>query len=172
MMEIRTLEYGKRLSLDEKRLSAESRNSAVVAGESYFTYPARCSKGHDPIRYVSDSKCVYCVREYKASVFDPKRQKARRDANIEHTRAYRSANKARRKGAEGVFSSSDIKEHFLMQGGLCAGPRCKRNLSVSGFEIDHIVPVSKGGSNWPDNLQLLCAGCNRRKSSIMPEFWN
>ena len=32
------------------------------------------------------------------------------------------------------------------------------------FTIDHIVPLSKGGSDEPDNLALACFHCNRRKA--------
>ncbi len=31
------------------------------------------------------------------------------------------------------------------------------------LEVDHIVPVSKGGKTEPDNLQTLCWKCNREK---------
>ena len=31
------------------------------------------------------------------------------------------------------------------------------------FEIDHQLPESKGGDLNPDNLQLVCRGCNRTK---------
>jgi 5-methylcytosine-specific restriction endonuclease McrA len=32
------------------------------------------------------------------------------------------------------------------------------------FTIDHIIPVSKGGTNNLDNLCLACFHCNRKKS--------
>lgn len=33
------------------------------------------------------------------------------------------------------------------------------------FEIDHIMPESKGGQATLDNLQLLCRHCNRSKGT-------
>ncbi len=33
------------------------------------------------------------------------------------------------------------------------------------LEVDHILPVSRGGTNRPDNLQTLCWKCNRGKSN-------
>jgi len=35
------------------------------------------------------------------------------------------------------------------------------------LEYDHIIPVSKGGSNTERNIQLLCEKCNRQKSATI-----
>jgi 5-methylcytosine-specific restriction endonuclease McrA len=35
----------------------------------------------------------------------------------------------------------------------------------AGYEIDHIVPLSEGGSNDASNLQALCLMCHRVKSN-------
>lgn len=39
---------------------------------------------------------------------------------------------------------------------------CLKNIT-NGYQIDHLTPVSKEGSQWVSNLALVCADCNRRK---------
>ena len=42
--------------------------------------------------------------------------------------------------------------------------QCAKCGSRVNLEYDHIVPVSKGGSNTVRNVELLCESCNRSKS--------
>ena len=51
---------------------------------------------------------------------------------------------------------------------------CKKSLSwIVGQEtqatIDHVIPLSKGGTNGHDNLVLSCLKCNKEKGSKLPE---
>lgn len=45
------------------------------------------------------------------------------------------------------------------------GGRCAKCGSQEKLEYDHIIPISKGGSNTARNIQLLCEKCNRSKSA-------
>lgn len=47
-------------------------------------------------------------------------------------------------------------------------PMCRSGLTLElerDAQIDHIVPLSRGGTNDLVNLQMLCAECNRAKSN-------
>ena len=52
---------------------------------------------------------------------------------------------------------------FGKQEGHCAG--CRIMFPFRNFEIDHVIPRAKGGSEHVDNLQLLCGACNRAKGT-------
>ena len=54
-------------------------------------------------------------------------------------------------------------ELFGKQEGHCGG--CRMMFPFRNFEIDHVIPRAKGGSDHVDNLQLLCGACNRAKGT-------
>ena len=95
-----------------------------------------------------------------------------RAANPDKMAAKARNRRARKRNAHGSHTAADIRRIFDAQRGLCAN--CHARLLKSGkqkFHVDHIVPLVRGGSNWPDNLQLLCKPCNLRKGAKLPEVW-
>jgi hypothetical protein len=52
------------------------------------------------------------------------------------------------------------------------GWRCTYCGNTSGpFECDHVVPISRGGSNDPENLTTACKPCNRSKRAKLVGEW-
>ena len=66
-----------------------------------------------------------------------------------------------------ALMTSKLRQHIKERDGFT----CKKcGASVHNepnllLEIDHIIPVSKGGLTTEDNLQTLCWRCNRRKGA-------
>ena len=62
------------------------------------------------------------------------------------------------------YVSSELRESVRTFFQLrCAYCQTAESLTVAIFEIEHIVPTSKGGSTEFDNLCLACPTCNRYK---------
>lgn len=47
------------------------------------------------------------------------------------------------------------------------GGRCAECGSEELLQFDHVIPVALGGGSSAENLQLLCATCNRRKGDSL-----
>ena len=52
--------------------------------------------------------------------------------------------------------------------GNCAG--CDTHFEARNLEVDHIIARGKGGTDHIENLQLLCASCNRIKGDRGMEY--
>lgn len=88
--------------------------------------------------------------------------------NPELQRTYYAARRARVIGAGGRFTSGEVKGLFSSQKGKCV--YCRVELG-SEYEADHIMPLALGGSNYIENIQLLCKPCNRRKHAKHPDVF-
>lgn len=53
----------------------------------------------------------------------------------------------------------------VMQRDMYLCQSCQRNgIDKQGSEVDHVVPLSEGGTNNLDNLQCICRSCHREKT--------
>lgn len=88
-----------------------------------------------------------------------------RRSNPEKVRVYDRNKKLKRKGAEGSHTPEDVQKLRKYQGYKCA--ECKSSIADS-YHVDHIMPLSKGGTNYVSNLQILCPACNMEKHAADP----
>ncbi|WP_376698847.1 HNH endonuclease [Serratia marcescens] len=59
--------------------------------------------------------------------------------------------------------TDSVRLRIFKRDGFC----CKHCNTSEDLTIDHIHPVSKGGSSADENLQTLCMSCNRSKGASL-----
>lgn len=110
------------------------------------------------------------LREYKRRYAE-----ANRERIIEYKREYRKnkpdmirdrklARRAREVGAEGSHTAAEWQAVVWRQGFACA--LCGE---VKPLTRDHVIPLSRGGTNDIGNIQGLCKPCNSSKGARLPE---
>lgn len=130
--------------------------------------------------YVSENREQILVKRRAAYHADPDRAMKWARENKERVRQIqrdwhaknpeKSRSKVRNRRAMisengGHHTADDIIDIFSMQNGRCAYCRIKVGKK---YHVDHIVAVSKGGSNGRNNLQILCQPCNQTKFAKDP----
>jgi 5-methylcytosine-specific restriction endonuclease McrA len=91
-------------------------------------------------------------------------------ANPDKTKAYRAGQKAMRAAAIGRFTRADVQGLLERQSYRCAAPHCQTDV-LRDFHCDHILPLSRGGANSADNIQILCPTCNLTKNDRTMKEW-
>jgi 5-methylcytosine-specific restriction endonuclease McrA len=90
--------------------------------------------------------------------------RAHRAAHPESVAAGNHNRKARKLGNGGSHTAEDIQSQYDRQGGKCF--YCHE--ALGRYHVDHVIPLSKGGSNGPENLVIACPACNLSKGAKHP----
>lgn len=65
-----------------------------------------------------------------------------------------------------IFTNEQKKEMLKKSKFRCC--HCGKKLSIGdNFSVEHVIPISKGGSNNPDNTIALCQRCNLLKGNMI-----
>lgn len=120
----------------------------------------------------------YGTPEYKAKVaeYDKKYTAANRKRRADYLREwlqnnpgktieYNNKRKALMQQAEGKFTPELEAEIFERDGHRCLC--CGRTERLCA---DHILPLSKGGTHFKENLQTLCVPCNSSKGNKATDY--
>lgn len=115
-------------------------------------------------------------QKYLAKVRDTQefklKQKKRNQGNYAKYRETFIANSSKRraklKEIPGSYTKNDLLIIFQKQEGACL--YCDANVGRRGkrWHADHFIPLSRGGTNYPENIVIACADCNLSKHAKMP----
>ena len=114
------------------------------------------------------------VKAYQKDL-DRKRYVDNKDSILERNKKWKKENplahssiesrrRCRNLSAEGAHTTEQLKARFDFHGNKCI--YCG---SGERLEIEHMIPLSKGGTNWPSNLAPACKSCNSSKNA--GSFW-
>lgn len=62
--------------------------------------------------------------------------------------------------------SKEEKEAMLRKSG-CKCSHCGKKLDINSMTVEHVIPISKGGTNDMINLVALCEDCNKGKTDYV-----
>lgn len=122
-----------------------------------YTSPAGRSRRYKEFEY-GEQQLREAVRQAEKRPLEEERRRREREA--ERERQKRERNKVTLK----------LRQKVLVRDGF----RCVRcgaspqDGPEVRLEVDHIVPISRGGKTEMSNLQTLCQRCNRGKGASMP----
>lgn len=142
----------------------------VYAAGYAAKYPEKIRLRDKLYRESNKEKCDIRSANYRAANRLECAARARewRAKNPEKVKELYGRSRARKARAAGSYSAEDVRSLYKHQHGKCAYfSKCGAHLKF-GYHVDHIVAVTRGGTNFKSNLQLLCPRCNRRKSAKDP----
>lgn len=109
-------------------------------------------------------------KSYRENNLEAYRQRKRNYARL-HPEIFRSASRKRRViklKAEGDHTFGDWELLKKQYGYVC--PSCHKSEPEIKLTEDHIVPLTKGGSDFIENIQPLCKPCNSIKHTKIMKF--
>lgn len=130
--------------------------------------------------YVTDRAAKYrAANKYRTTVYNRMWYLANKEYDAERKRKYYAANpdrakararrrRARKADAVGSHTAADIRAQYKRQKGKCYYCGVKVG---DKYHVDHIVPLSRGGSDSPENLVVACPFCNVSKKDKLLHEW-
>lgn len=139
-----------------QRTKEEKEKAAIYHREYAQANSIRIKQNHKRWRDTNKDRVLEYWRDYH-------------QRNPEYARSSTRNRRARLRNAEGSHNANEILQMYKDQEALCA--YCAVFLD-NEFDVDHMVPLSRGGTNDWRNLALTCVNCNRRKRDLTAEeFW-
>lgn len=148
-----------------------------ICVEANRQYSKAQSKGHEDTRR-EYRKRYYAENKQAQALRCQKWYQANRERALESDRRYRKTEQGKLRRArqdmkrrqlkhasKGHCTTTQLRARWDYYGGCCY--LCGKQATA----IDHVTPLTRGGSSWPANLRPACKPCNSAKhNKTLPEY--
>ncbi|MEV6730075.1 HNH endonuclease signature motif containing protein [Streptomyces sp. NPDC051364] len=88
-----------------------------------------------------------------------------------HHKAYengraRQSHRKRREAIARGHNAAAIMRRAIRKAGCCACARCGLTFLASAVDVDHVIPLARGGEDVAGNVQALCRPCHKAKTRV------
>ncbi len=84
-------------------------------------------------------------------------------------RAQQQKRRARKNSVGGSYTPEQAREQYARQKGKCYW--CEKKVIWGKHHEDHVIPLSRGGSNDIFNIVIACPHCNWSRNDRLPGEW-
>lgn len=135
---------------------------AIIDDENMFCFKLQKKQTrYKQVNYVRTPYCVKVIIAKYSSSFDvlQKRFDALKNIGFECTLSEYHSKEQRKKVTPALREKIALRDNYTCR-------HCGKYMPDGvGLQIDHIIPIAKGGKSMESNLQVLCSKCNGKKSS-------
>ncbi len=144
------------------RIAKVRRDDVRRSEQASETWPIRCARIGDRTYYKFKGKFYWDNDDLTPDQVHALlvTQQQRQAARIDRAQAMVAMGGHSRPVVRGAIPD-DVKQLVWMRD----GGRCRHCGSGTELQFDHVIPLALGGNSEPENLQLLCGPCNRRKGA-------
>ena len=158
--------YGvKRRAENPEKLREEKHNY-------HATHREKARERNRRARALNPEKDCVASRKYRAANLEKERNRSRKFAKEKPLtrRANRIRRRARKRNAPGVpYAVAEFRALCDESSWQCA--YCSTVLDIGTVQADHVIPLSRGGSNSIENIAVCCGPCNVSKGHKPLDVW-
>lgn len=136
-------------------------------------------KEANPDRVREHKRRSYQNNPYRTIERSQEWAKSNRERSRERSRRWKQMNPVRvqtnnrnrmvrKRSIEGAHTAADVQAQYNRQRHCCYYCGCELN---GKYHVDHVIPLSRGGSNGPENIVCACQNCNLQKGAKLPHEW-
>lgn len=149
-----------RFRQSERDYAASHREEAKARSKKWAEEHKEQKRITNKLYHVNNrTKINAMMKAYRQKHPDKARLKGRMDA---------ARRRAKKLAAGGSHTKTELMDKYKEQQGLCF--YCHKDVG-SRFDADHVIPLSKGGTDFIQNIVIACPSCNRSKSDKTIEEW-